>query len=81
MQSRPGCFTAVRANTVKAWIYENADRWRMAAYYAEKVIAAEAGHTVIKDWRKTATDLQILPKLLASYSKANPYIYKFVVEE
>ena len=41
-----GLFTAVRANTVKAIIYANADRRRLAAYYAEKAIAAEAGHAV-----------------------------------
>ena len=41
-----GLFTAVRANTIKAIIYENADRRRLAAYYAEKAIAAEAGHAV-----------------------------------
>ena len=41
-----GLFTAVRANTVKAIIYENASRWRLAAYYAEKAMAAEAGHAV-----------------------------------
>ena len=41
-----GLFTAVRANTVKAIIYANADRRRMAAYYAEKAIAAEADHAV-----------------------------------
>ena len=41
-----GVFTAVRANTIKAIIYTNADRRRMAAYYAEKAIAAEAGHAV-----------------------------------
>ena len=41
-----GIFTAVQANTVKAMIYENADRLRMSAYYAEKAIAAEAGHAV-----------------------------------
>ena len=41
-----GLFTAVRANTVKAIIYANADRRRMAAYFAEKAIAAEAGHAV-----------------------------------
>ena len=39
-------FTAVRANTIKAIIYENAGRRRLAAYYAEKAIAAEAGHTI-----------------------------------
>ena len=41
-----GLFTTVRANTVKAMISFNADRRRMAAYYAEKAIAAEAGHAV-----------------------------------
>ena len=41
-----GLFTAVRANTVKAMISFNADRRRMAAYYAEKAIAAEAEHAV-----------------------------------
>jgi AraC-like DNA-binding protein len=41
-----GLFTAIRANTIKAIIYENADRRRLAAYYAEKAIAAEAGHAV-----------------------------------
>ena len=41
-----GLFTAVRANTIKAIIYANADRRRLAAYYAEKAIAAEAGHAV-----------------------------------
>ena len=41
-----GVFSAVRANTLKAIIYENASRWRLAAYYAEKAIAAEAGHAV-----------------------------------
>jgi AraC-like DNA-binding protein len=41
-----GLFTAVRANTTKAIIYENAGRRRLAAYYAEKAIAAEAGHAV-----------------------------------
>ena len=35
-----GVFTAVRANTVRASIYLNADRLRMAVYYAEKAIAA-----------------------------------------
>ena len=39
-------FTAVRANTIKAIIYSNADRRRMAAYYAEKAIVAEAGLAV-----------------------------------
>ena len=39
-------FTAVRANTVKAIIYSNADRRRMAAYYAEKAIASEVDHAV-----------------------------------
>lgn len=41
-----GVFTVVRANTVKAIICANADRRRMATYYAEKTIAAEAGHTI-----------------------------------
>ena len=41
-----GLFTAVRANTIKAIIYSNADRRRLAAYYAEKAIAAEAGYAV-----------------------------------
>ena len=41
-----GLFTAIRANTIKAIIYENADRRRLAAYYAEKAIAAEAEHAV-----------------------------------
>lgn len=41
-----GLFTAVRANTIKAIIYENAGRRRLAAYYAEKAIAAEAGHAL-----------------------------------
>ena len=41
-----GLFTAVRANITKAIIYENADRRRLAAYYAEKAIAAEAGHAI-----------------------------------
>lgn len=41
-----GLFTAVRANTVKAMISFNADRRRMAAYYAEKAIAAEKGYAI-----------------------------------
>ncbi len=41
-----GLFTAVRANAIKAIIYANADRRRLSAYYAEKAIAAEAGHTI-----------------------------------
>ena len=41
-----GVFSAVRANTLKAIIYENADRRRLAAYYAEKAIASEAGHAL-----------------------------------
>ena len=41
-----GLFTAVRANTVKAMISFNADRRRMAAYYAEKAIAAEKEQAV-----------------------------------
>lgn len=39
-----GLFTAIRANTIKAIIYENAERRWMATYYARKAIAAEAGH-------------------------------------
>lgn len=38
-----GVFTDVKANTVKACIYENADLRQMAAYYAEKAIAEEEG--------------------------------------
>lgn len=41
-----GLFTAVRANTIKAIIYANADRRRLAVYYAEKAIVAETGHAV-----------------------------------
>ena len=41
-----GLFTLVRANTIKAIIYSNADRRRMAAYYAEKAIASEVDHAV-----------------------------------
>ena len=41
-----GVFTTMRANFVKAVICVNADRRRMAAYYAEKTIAAEAGQTM-----------------------------------
>ena len=41
-----GLFTAVRSNTIKAIIYSNADRRRMAAYYAEKAIASEVDHAV-----------------------------------
>ena len=44
-------FTAKQANMVKAVIYENAGRRRMAAYYAEKAIEAEAGHAI-----STSTD-------------------------
>ena len=36
-----GLFTAVRANTVKAMMHENVDKLQLAAYYAEKAIAAE----------------------------------------
>ena len=42
-----GVFTVVQANTVKAMIYENADWLQMAAYYANKAIAAEAEHAII----------------------------------
>ena len=41
-----GLFTALRANTVRACIYTNVDRRRMAAYYAEKAIAAAAEQTI-----------------------------------
>jgi hypothetical protein len=41
-----GVLTAILANTVKACIYENASRHRMAAYYAEKAIAAEEDYIV-----------------------------------
>jgi AraC-like DNA-binding protein len=41
-----GLFTAVRTNTTKAIIYENAVQRRLAAYYAEKAIAVEAGRAV-----------------------------------
>ena len=41
-----GVFTAVHANTTKAIIYANAVRQRLAAYYAEKAIAAEEGKAV-----------------------------------
>ncbi len=47
-----GLFTAIRANTTKAIIYENADRRRLAAYYAEKAIAAEVG--MLSPRRQTA---------------------------
>ncbi len=46
-----GLFTAVRANTVKAMMHENADQLQLAAYYAEKAIAAEEEQTV-----KTSAD-------------------------
>ena len=42
-----GLFTAVRANTTKAIIYENVDRQQLAAYYSEKAIAAVEGKAVI----------------------------------
>lgn len=41
-----GLFTAVRANTVKAMLHENADKLQLAAYYAEKAIAAEEQQAV-----------------------------------
>ena len=46
-----GLFTAVRANTVKAMMHENADKLQLAAYYAEKAIAAEEQQVV-----KTSAD-------------------------
>ena len=52
-----GVFTAVRANTIKAIIYANADQRRMAVYYAEKAIVAEAGHAVT-----TSTDSNLYCK-------------------
>ena len=42
-----GVFTAVRANTVKAMIYGNANQRQMAAYYAEKAFDAEKEQSVI----------------------------------
>ena len=36
-----GLFTDVRANTVKAMMHENVDKLQLAAYYAERAIAAE----------------------------------------
>ena len=41
-----GVFTAVCANSVKALIYENAGRRRMAAYYAVRAIDCEKGKVV-----------------------------------
>ena len=41
-----GLFTVLRANTIKAILYKNADRRRMATYYAEKAIAAESRHAI-----------------------------------
>ena len=41
-----GVFTLVQANTVKAVIYENADWLQMAAYWANKAIAAGAEHAI-----------------------------------
>ena len=41
-----GVFTLVQANTVKAMIYENADWLQMAAYWANKAIAAGAEHAI-----------------------------------
>ena len=41
-----GLLTAIRANTVKAAIYVNADLRRMAAYHAEKATNAWAGQTI-----------------------------------
>ena len=43
---KAGVFTAARANTFKAMIYEYANRRQMAAYYAEKAFAAEKGQAV-----------------------------------
>ena len=44
-----GLFTAARANLVRASICENAQRRQMAAYYAEKVVAAESAVTTSAD--------------------------------
>ena len=46
-----GLFTAVRANTVKAMMHENVDKLQLAAYYAEKAIAAEGKQSI-----KTSAD-------------------------
>ncbi len=43
---KAGMFTAVRANTFKAMIYEYANQRQMAAYYAQKAVAAGAGHAL-----------------------------------
>ena len=42
-----GLFNAVWANTVKAMIYENADRLQMASYYAGRAVEAEAGCPIV----------------------------------
>jgi len=41
-----GVFTAAYANITKARIFANADQRSMAAYFAEKVIAAETEHPI-----------------------------------
>jgi len=46
-----GVFTTVRANTVKAMMHENTDKLQLAAYYAEKAIAAEGKQAI-----KTSAD-------------------------
>ena len=43
---RAGVFTEICANTVKALIYENTGRRRMAAYYAQEAIDAAAGQSI-----------------------------------
>ena len=46
---KAGVFTSARANTLKAMIYEYANRRQMATYYAEKAIAAEKGQDLTAD--------------------------------
>ena len=53
-----GVFSALRANTIKAIVYSNAGRRRMAAYYAEKAVAAETGQAVT-----TAADSNLFYKV------------------
>ena len=64
-----GLFTAVKANTVRACIYENADLRRMAAYYAEKAIAAEAGQAIATS--ADSSDYCAARCILADYSYDN----------
>ena len=70
-----GLFTAIRANITKAIIYENADRRRLAAYYAEKAIAAEAGHAVA-----TSADSSLYwEQMLTAYANGNRYAVPVVM--